>query len=103
MEIKKELTQEELKEILGGTIDESATLLAELMCAGYDGRKFIKNNYEENGRTDLINIEALQEFFASKGYKFIPGFGEKQNIFVGPDGLKYGNDYIVYLLKNGQL
>ena len=42
MEIKKELTQEELKEILGGTIDESATLLVELMCAGYDGRKFIK-------------------------------------------------------------
>ena len=45
----------------------------------------------------------MQEFFASKGYKFIPGFGDQMNIFVGPDGLKYGNDYIIYLLNNGQL
>lgn len=51
----------------------------------------------------MVDIEALQEYFASKGYKFIPGFGEQQNVFIGPDGLPYGNDYIVYLIQNDQL
>lgn len=62
---------------------------------------YIKIN--EN-RSDILDIEGMQEFFASKGYKFIPAFGDqKQNLFIGPDGLPYGNDYIVHLLRNGQL
>ena len=44
----------------------------------------------------------MQKLFASKGYKFIPGFGKEMNVFIGPDGLRYGNDYIIYLLENGK-
>jgi len=45
----------------------------------------------------------MQKLFASKGYKFIPGFGKEMNVFIGLDGLRYGNDYIIYLLENGKL
>ena len=95
-----EITIEELEKIAGGTIDESADLIIPLAAAGYGA--FIKTNYDQ-GRNDLVDIEAMQEFFSSKGYKFIPGFGDQMNVFVGPDGLKYGNDYIIYLLNNGKL
>ncbi|MBO7677027.1 MAG: hypothetical protein J6S49_05895 [Erysipelotrichaceae bacterium] len=97
---KDEITIEELEKIVGGTVDESAQLILPLAIRGYGA--FIKSNYDQ-GRNDLVDIEGMQEFFASKGYKFIPGFGETQNIFVGPDGLKYGNDYIIYLLETEQL
>ena len=39
----------------------------------------------------------------AKGYKFIPGFDKEMNVFIGLDGLRYGNDYIIYLLENGKL
>ena len=96
----KEVTIEELEKIVGGTIEESAELIIPLAARGYG--VFVKSNYDA-GRSDLVDIEGMQKFFASKGYKFIPGFGDQMNIFVGPDGLKYGNDYIIYLLNNGQL
>ena len=96
----KEVTIEELEKIVGGTIEESAELIIPLAARGYG--IFVKSNYDA-GRSDLVDIEGMQKFFASKGYKFIPGFGDQMNIFVGPDGLKYGNDYIIYLLNNGQL
>ena len=97
---KDEMTIEELEKIVGGTIEESARLVIPLAQNGYG--VFIKSNYDP-GRNDIVDIEGMQKFFATKGYRFIPGFGEQQNFFVGPDGLKYGNDYIVYLLENGQL
>ena len=96
----KEVSIEELEKIVGGTIEESAELIIPLAARGYG--IFVKSNYDA-GRSDLVDIEGMQKFFASKGYKFIPGFGDQMNIFVGPDGLKYGNDYIIYLLNNGQL
>lgn len=96
---KEAINMEELEKIVAGTIDESARLIIPLADAGHGA--FIKNNYPE--RNDFVDIEKMQEFFASKGYKFIPGFGEQQNIFIGPDNLKYGNDYIIYLLESGQL
>ena len=96
----KEVSIEELEKIVGGTIEESAELIIPLAARGYG--VFVKSNYDA-GRSDLVDIEGMQKFFASKGYKFIPGFGDQMNIFVGPDGLKYGNDYIIYLLNNGQL
>lgn len=96
----KQISIEELEKIVGGTIDESAALVIPLAAAGHG--VFIKSNYDQ-GRNDLVDIEGMQKFFASKGYKFIPGFGKEMNIFVGPDGLKYGNDYIIYLLDNGKL
>ena len=96
----KEITIEELEKIVGGTIEESADLIIPLAMRGYGA--FIKSNYEQ-GRNDLVDIEGMQEFFASKGFKFIPGFGDEMNVFVGQDGLKYGNDYIIYLLESGQL
>ena len=96
----KEVTIEELEKIVGGTIEESAELIIPLAARGYG--VFVKTNYDA-GRNDLVDIEGMQKFFASKGYKFIPGFGDQMNIFVGPDGLKYGNDYIIYLLNNEKL
>ena len=94
----KELTIDELKNIVGGTVDESAQLVLPLASNGYG--VFLKAN---TGRQDIVDIEGMQEFFASKGYKFIPGFGDEMNVFIGPDGLPYGNDYIVYLLENRKL
>jgi hypothetical protein len=96
----KQITIEELEKIVGGTISESAALVIPLAAAGHGA--FIKTNYDQ-GRNDLVDIKGMQEFFASKGYRFIPGFGEQMNVFIGPDGLRYGNDYIIYLLENGQL
>ena len=96
---KDSISMEELEKIVAGTIDESARLIIPLAIAGHG--TFIKNNYPE--RNDFVDIEKMQEFFASKGYKFIPGFGDEMNVFVGPDNLRYGNDYIIYLLENGKL
>ena len=96
----KEISIEELKKIVGGTVDESASLVLPLAIRGYGA--FVKVNQDPN-RNDIVDIEGMQEFFASKGYKFIPGFGDQMNVFIGPDGLKYGNDYIIYLLENGKL
>ena len=92
------LSLEELKEITGGTISESADLIIPLAAAGYGA--FIKVNPD---RSDIVDIEGMQEFFASKGYEFMPGFGDQQNYFKGPDGMLYGNDYIIHLLNKGQL
>lgn len=93
-----EISIEELKKIVGGTIDESADLVLHLAIAGYGA--FVKVNKDRN---DIVDIEKMKEFFASKGYRFIPGFGDEMNVFVGPDGMRYGNDYIIYLLENGML
>lgn len=95
---RKKLEEQLLANAAGGTIEESARLAVELMCNGKG--VFLKSNTD---RDDLVDIEGMQEYFAKKGYRFIPGFGEQQNIFVGPDGLKYGNDYMIYLIKNGEI
>lgn len=95
-----EITIDELEKIIGGTISESADLVIPLAARGHG--VFIKSNYDA-GRNDVVDIEGMQEFFASKGYRFIPGFGDEMNIFVGPDGLRYGNDYIIHLLETEQL
>ena len=98
-ERKLELTLDQLHEINGGTMDESGLLLVELSCAGYG--PFIKYNPD---RMDFIDIEGMTEFFKERGYTFKPGMDEKtQNVFIGPDGLPYGNDYIVHLLQEGKL
>ncbi len=94
---KKEMTVEELQQVLGGTIGESADLVLAL-CAHKYGL-FVKHN---PGREDLVDVEGLVDFFASKGYKFIPGYGEKTNLFIGPDGMRYCNDVIVEMINNKQ-
>ena len=92
------LAEELLEKISGGTVEESAELAATLLVTG--NGLFMKVN---PGRNDLVDIEAIQEFMAKKGYKFIPGFGDQPNTFIGPDGLPYGNDYIVYMLRENKL
>ena len=94
-----EISMDELQKIVGGTIDESAELIIPLAAAGYG--TFIKTNYPE--RNDLVDIEGMQKFFASKGFQFIPGFGDQPNVFIDSEGLRYGNDYIIYLLDNRKL
>ena len=96
---KIELTPEQIEQIKGGTINESCDLMLALAAEGYG--PYIKVN--EN-RNDLLDIEGMQAFFAERGYKFIPAFGDQeQNLFIAPDGMPYGNDYVIYLLRNGQL
>ena len=96
---KIELTPEQIEAINAGTTHESAELAVALAAYGYG--LFLKYNPE---RGDFIDDEAMVKYFASKGYKFVPAFGDqKQNIFYGPDGLPYGNDYMIYLIENGQL
>lgn len=96
---KIELTEEQIARISAGTSGESVDLMLALAAEGYG--PYIKVN--EN-RNDLLDIEGMQEFFASRGYKFIPAFGDQeQNLFIAPDGLPYGNDYIIHLLRNEEL
>lgn len=98
MEDTKKLEEEFLEATNGGTISESAALCAQLLLAGKGF--FGKANTDRN---DICDIERLQEFFASKGYKFVPGFGDQPNVFYGPDGLPYGNDYMCMLIKEGKI
>ena len=72
--------------------------MLELAAAGYG--PYIKVNED---RDDLLDIEGMKEFFAERGYEFVPGFGEKQNYFKAPDGMLYGNDYVIYLLREGKI
>ncbi|MBQ3460684.1 MAG: hypothetical protein IJH14_08455 [Solobacterium sp.] len=96
---KIELTEEQIARISAGTSGESVDLMLALAAEEYG--PYIKVN--EN-RNDLLDIEGMQEFFASRGYKFIPAFGDQElNLFIAPDGLPYGNDYIIHLLRNGGL
>jgi hypothetical protein len=92
------LTLEELEKVVGGTISESADLVIPLAAAGHG--TFLT---ADTGRPDIIDIEGMKRFFAEKGYEFIPGFGDQQNYFKGPDGMLFGNDYIINLLNTGQL
>ena len=96
---KTELTPQQVEAIYGGTSHECAELAFELASHGYG--VFLKYHPE---RGDAVDDEAIVDFFAKKGYKFVPAFGdEEQNLFYGPDGMVYGNDYIVNLIKTGQL
>ena len=98
MEDKEKLEEELLAQAAGGTIDESVSLSVSLLLHGKGA--FVKVN---PGRSDIVDIEGMQEYFAAKGWKFIPGYGDEMNIFVGPDGMKYGNDYMIYLIEQGQI
>ena len=96
---KIELTLEQMNQINGRTLHESCDLMFALAGKGYG--PFIKVNKD---RDDLLDIEGMQAFFAERGYKFIPAFSDdQQNMFIAPDGMPYGNDYVIYLLKNDQL
>ena len=94
-EERKKLEDEILAQAAGGTRTEDNELLVWLLCAGKGS--FIKDHYDGEGTLDYNKVSA---FFASKGYKFIPGGDHDQNVFIGPDGLRYGNDYMVYMLQN---
>ena len=99
MKEMKELTNTELKEVTGGTTKECATLAAYLEINGYG--VFTKVN---NDRNDLVDLEALQDFFASKGYNaelYVDGV--HNNVFQAPDGLYYDNEYIKNLIKKKQI
>jgi hypothetical protein len=94
----QKLADEFLEAANGGTVTESARLCALLLLAGKGF--FGKKNKDRN---DICDIEKLQKFFASKGYKFIPGFGDQPNVFIGPDGLPYGNDYMCMLIQERKI
>ena len=98
MDDTKKLEEEFLKATNGGTVSETAQLCTELLFAGKGF--FGKVNPD---RDDICDIERLQEFFASKGYRFVPGFGDQPNMFYGPDGLPYGNDYMCMLVREDKI
>ena len=99
MKEMKELTNTELEQVTGGTTKECASLATVLELSGYG--VFTKVNKD---RDDLVDLEALQNFFASKGYNaslYVDGV--HNNYFQGPDGLYYDNEYIKNLIIKKQL
>lgn len=95
----KKLTSTELEQVSGGTTKECAYLATVLELSGYG--VFTKVN---NDRDDLVDLEALQNFFASKGYNatlFVDGV--HNNYFQAPDGLYYDNEYIKNLIIKKQI
>ena len=88
----KELNLNELEMVNGGTKDETSELFTYLLFLGY-GRKCLTE-----GRVDVEKIKGL---FAERGYKYKPS--ESGQNFFEKDGLLYGQDYIIHLIKNGEL
>ena len=101
MEEKKKLTREELEEIYGGTYGENFDLLIALGAAGHG--IFLRRDKVNNADDTRYDYEGMKAFFAEKGYKFVPGYGNKPNVFIDSEGLPYGNDYIIYLIRNDKL
>ena len=99
MKEMEKLTNTELEQVNGGTTKECASLVTLLELNGYG--TFTKVN---NDRGDLVDLEALQDFFASKGYNaslYVDGV--HNNYFQAPDGLYYDNEYMKNLIKKKQL
>ena len=94
----EKLNVEDLDEMSGGTIRESSMMAVVLLLAGKGA--FTKNNED---RDDMVNIEGMQDYFAGKGYTFIPGFGDTSNEFIGPDGTSYNTDQMIDLIKSGKV
>ena len=81
------------------TTQECAYLATLLELNGYG--VFTKVNKD---RGDLVDLEALQNFFASKGYNatlYVDGV--HNNYFQAPDGLYYDNEYMKNLIKKKML
>ena len=95
---KIELTPEQIKAINAGTTKESADLAVALALNGYG---FFWGYHPERG--DIVDDEGIKELFAKKGWKYVPAWGDQeQNVFYGPDGQPYGNDYIINLIETRQ-
>ena len=98
MEETEKLNVEDLDEMSGGTIRESSMLEFALLLMGKG--VFMKHNED---RDDMVDIEGMQDYFAGKGYTFIPGFGDTSNEFIGPDGTRYNTDQMIDLIKTGKV
>ena len=90
------LNMKELEKVVGGTKLENLKLMFYLQ-ALTDEPFFI-----DDPQNDIINYEKMIEFFKLKGYKFTPGKDDTTINLFEKDGLVYGQDYIVYLMKNGE-
>lgn len=88
-----ELDTELLEKVTGGTKDETNKLFAYLLFEGY-GLDCLDDDY----RVDVNKIKGL---FKKWGYNFKPS-EDGQNFFE-KDGLLYGQDYIIDLIKKEQL
>ncbi len=91
MKERMNLNMEELGMVNSGTKGESFSLVFRLIADGHG--KFVTKDAK-------VDFAGMKEFFASKGYKFIPS-EDDQNIFVDREGLSYGQDYIEYLMDEG--
>ena len=96
-----QLTSEELEKILGGTKDETFDLCLALM-QKYGALAFLHDKDTYQGGY-LIDMNKVYKFFSDRGYKFIQGYGDKDQNYFEKDGLRYGNDYIIELLRTDQL
>ena len=90
------INMEELENVVGGTKAENLKLMFYLQAL--TGEQFFKEDYHN----DIVDYEKMINFFKSKGYKFIPGKDNTTMNIFEKDGLKYGQDYIEYLIKNGE-
>ena len=89
----KVLNCSELENAVGAIKDETSELFANLLLLGY-GRECMTEDY-------CVDVEKIKGLFAERGFKFKPS--ESGENFFEKDGLLYGQDYIIYLIKNGEL
>jgi len=87
---------EELENVVGGTNWENFRLV--LYLQALTDEPFYTDDY----KNEVIDYEKMIKFFKSKGYKFTPGKDSTTMNLFEKDGLAYGQDYIEYLIKNGE-
>ena len=90
------INMKELDNVVGGTRLENLKMVFYLQIMTDD---IFYINDPEN---DIIDYEKMIGFFKSKGYKFTPGKDDTTMNLFEKDGLAYGQDYIEYLMKNGE-
>ena len=100
MEENMVINDEVLARIAGGTNEEITDLIYVLMVR----QKKVFVTYDESHHINLPDMDGLTKYFEERGYTFIPGYGKKQkNVFIGPDGKKYDNSYMLELIDKRKI
>ena len=94
MDENMKVDEELLEEAAGGTVRENERLVTALM-ATTGNPDFLKAD-------GTIDFEVLKEYFAERGYTFVPGI-DTPNVFIGPDKEIHNQKYILSLLSHRKL
>ena len=92
------LSEEELGEIVGGTLDENLKLATVLWLCRYGT---FGGHLNPDG-TD-IDYGAIEKFLAEKGCKLVRGDGDVPNMFYTPDGTPLAQDALLQVIMHRKL